>query len=255
MTNKITFSVIVVEDEKLIAKNIIKNIQRANENFKIVATATNGKEAFELIEAYLPNVVFTDIRMPIMDGIELSKLISEKYSFIHCIIISGHSDFTYAKMALKYGVNDYLLKPINLDELTKTLSKIEKDILSSQNEFASTESTYKKPDEIVTLITEYIKNNYHEAIDLTTIASYFGFSVSYLTKIFTKHMNIAPSKFIKEYRINISKQLLRNLSLSISTVGEKVGYPNQFHFSKTFKHITGISPSDYREQYAKSNNL
>lgn len=61
-------------------------------------------------------------------------------------------------------------------------------------------------------------------------------------------MNMTPSKFIKEYRINISKQLLWNFSLPISTVGDKVGYPDQFHFSKTFKQITGMSPSDYREQ-------
>jgi len=254
MIDNITFSAIVVEDEKLIAKNIVKNIYRANDNFEVIGTASNGKEALELIETLLPNVVFTDIRMPIMDGLELSNLIFDKYPFIHCVIISGHSDFSYAKTAIRYGVSDYLLKPINLGELTTTLSEIEKNLLANQKNFKVTEFTYKKPDEIVALVTEYIKNNYHETIDLTVLSSCFGFSISYLTKIFTKYMNMTPSKFIKEYRINISKQLLRNLSLPISTVGEKVGYPDQFHFSKTFKQITGISPSDYREQ-SKSNYL
>ncbi|ALB45148.1 response regulator transcription factor [Clostridium beijerinckii] len=254
MTNNITFSVIVVEDEKLIAKNIIKNIYRANENFEVIGTANNGREALELIETLLPNIVFTDIRMPIMDGLELTKLIFEKYPFIHCVIISGHSDFSYARTAIRYGVSDYLLKPINLGELTTTLSNIEKILLASQNDFNISEFTYKKPNEIVDLVTEYIKSNYHETIDLAALASHFGFSISYLTKIFTKYMNMSPSKFIKEYRINISKQLLRNVSLPVSTVSEKVGYPDQFHFSKTFKQITGMSPSDYRDQ-SKSNYL
>ncbi|AJH00689.1 two-component system response regulator [Clostridium beijerinckii] len=248
MTNKINFSAIVVEDEKLIAKNIIKNIYRANENFEVIGTASNGKEALELIESFLPNIVLTDICMPVMDGLELSKFIFEKYPFIHCVIISGHSDFSYAKTAIRYGVSDYLLKPINLGELTTTLDTIEKNLLANQNDFKVDEFSYKKPNEIVELVTEYIKNNYHETIDLAALASHFGFSISYLTKIFTKYMNMTPSKFIKEYRINISKQLLWNFSLPISTVGEKVGYPDQFHFSKTFKQITGMSPSDYREQ-------
>ncbi len=85
-----------------------------------------------------------------------------------------------------------------------------------------------------------------QTIDLSEISSQFGFSMSYLTKIFTRQMEMPPTKYIREYRINLAKQLLRNQSLSISEVGELVGYPDQFHFSKIFKQVTGKSPSEYR---------
>jgi len=248
LTN-ITFTVIVVEDENLIAKNIVKNIQRANENFEVVSVATDGEDALQQVEEFVPNVVLTDIQMPIMNGLELVKIISEKYPFIRCVIISGHDDFAYAKDALKNHVYDYLLKPINLDELKATLSRIENDLLTSQmkftNELASSGYT---PENIVELTKEYILKNYQEQISLTAMASSFGYSLSYLTKIFIKHVGLSPVKYIRDCRINAAKQLLRNPRIPINIICKKVGYLDPFHFSKTFKQAVGVSPSEYRIQ-------
>ncbi|MCU6735368.1 response regulator transcription factor [Diplocloster agilis] len=241
----ISFTVIVVEDEKLIMKNIIKNIERANTSFEVVATASNGEEAWELVQEYQPNVVFTDIRMPVMDGLELIQRIRKKYDFIACVVLSGYDDFTYAREAIKNQAVDYLLKPVNLEELTGVLARIEQELLAKQEKLTGYDS-YRKPEEIVDLVIEYIHQHYMQTIDLSEISSQFGFSMSYLTKIFTRQMEMPPTKYIREYRINLAKQLLRNQSLSISEVGELVGYPDQFHFSKIFKQVTGKSPSEYR---------
>ena len=180
--SKAKFSVLVVEDEKLIARNISRSIQRVNSSFEVVAIASNGEEALAITDELLPNVVFTDICMPIMDGLELAKRIREKYDFIVCVILSGHNDFAYAKEAIQHQVMEYLLKPVNDDELSEVLRKIEKNLLTFQEEFEMANNTsFQKPENIAELVEEYIHKHYMELLELGEIAEKFGFSVSYLT--------------------------------------------------------------------------
>lgn len=252
MSDEKIFTVVVVEDEKLIAKNIAKNIELVNKNFKVISIESNGEDALSFIKQETPNVIFTDIQMPMMDGIELVKQISEYNNYIKCVVLSGHDDFSYAKSAIEYGVFAYLLKPINLDELSSILKRLELTFISSQ---AMLTSDQKAPsyssEEIAILVKKYIEQNYQKPIDLNLIADHFSFSPSYLTKIFVKYTNITPSKYIMNYRINIAKQLLRDSSLTINMVANMVGYTDPFHFSKTFKQVVGSSPANYREEFGK----
>jgi len=241
---------IVVDDETLIAESIAKNIQNTNEIFEVIAIFTNGLEAWTAIPKLLPDVVFTDIRMPEMDGITLAQKLYESYPFITCVIVTGYGEFEYAKSALRNNVKDYLLKPIDPGELKDTLAKLENRILAAGNIFESdVMNLQKKPEEIVSLTKEYIHNNYGEKIDLGEIADSFGFSLSWLTKIFVRYADIAPSRYIREYRLNIARQLLCNSDLTIAAISQQTGFLDQFHFSKTFKQSMGISPTEYRKAH------
>jgi two-component system response regulator YesN len=242
------YSVLVVEDEALIANNIAKKIQQLNPSFEVVGITSNGLEGLKFTEDYLPNVIFTDIRMPEMDGLQLAKQVHEKYPFILFVIISGYNDFEYAKEAMRYEVSNYLLKPVNYDELAKTLSALETKLLSSRDQFdaATLLHSPNRAKEIVELVKEYIHKNYQNQIDFTSLASEFGFSVPYLSKIFLKYSGITPSKYLRNHRLSISKQLLRNPELSIADISQLTGYLDPFHFSKSFKHVYGISPSECR---------
>lgn len=250
--NKI-FTVVVVEDEKLLAKNIAKNIELVNPNFKVIRIETNGEDALNFIKEQTPNVIFTDIQMPVMDGIELVKHIAQYNNYIKCVILSGHDDFAYAKSAIDYGVFAYLLKPVNLEELTSLLKRLEQNFLSTREMF---ESVGKPPayssEEIAALIKKYIEQNYQKPIDLNLIADHFSFSPSYLTKIFVKYVHVTPSKYIQNYRINTAKQLLGDYSLTINMVANLVGYTDPFHFSKSFKQVTGVSPANFRDNLGKN---
>lgn len=252
MSDEAVFSVVVVEDEKLIAKNIAKNIELLNKNFKVISIESNGEDALAFIKKHPPNVIFTDIQMPVMDGIELLQQISEYNNYIKCVILSGHDDFTYAKSAIEYGAFAYLLKPVKLDELSNLLKRLELTFLSAYDKLSSVQKlpTYSA-EEIAGLVKKYIEQNYQKPIDLNTIADYFSFSPSYLTKVFVKHTNSTPSKYLQNYRINKSKQLLRDSSLTINMVSNMVGYTDPFHFSKTFKQVVGVSPAGFREELDK----
>ncbi len=247
------FTVLVVEDEKLIAKNIAKNIEMVNSNFKVIGIESNGEDALMMIRQQTPNVIFTDIQMPVMDGIELIRQISEYNNYIKCVVLSGHDDFAYAKSAIEFGVFAYLLKPVNLDELANLLKKLELTLLSAHDMLASElrHPSYSSG-EIADLIKKYIEQNYRKPIDLNIIAEHLAFSPSYLTKIFVKHVNITPSKYILNYRINIAKQLLGDFSLTINMIANMVGYTDPFHFSKSFKQVVGMSPAAYRDECEKA---
>ncbi len=245
------YSVLVVDDERLIAKNIAKSIEQIFPDFHVEKICYDGGEAMEYIKSNHVHVVFTDIRMPEVDGLELAKFISENYPYIECVIISGYNDFEYAKSALSYQVKEYLLKPVNKNELSQCLHNIEKHFLASMSDLKSASENNRKgmnAEEIVSLVKQYINKNYQKNIDLGNISANFGFSAPYLTKIFTKYEHMTPSKYIMQYRINIAKQLLADETIPISVLSEQTGFSDQFHFSKTFKQQTGMSPSQYRAE-------
>ena len=118
------YSIVIAEDEPLILENIIEKIEKCNERFTIVASASNGMDALKAIEKVKPDLLFTDVRMPIMDGIELIREVRRIYPDIYIVILSGFSEFSYAQQAMKLDVRDYLLKPLKLDQLVEVLSNI-----------------------------------------------------------------------------------------------------------------------------------
>lgn len=118
------YRAVVVEDELPILENLVAKISSSEQPVQVVGTATDGEQALALIEALHPHILFTDIKMPIMDGMTLIEKALVLLPDLKVVIISGYSEFEYAKQALKYGVADYLLKPVSPPELLLTMQKV-----------------------------------------------------------------------------------------------------------------------------------
>lgn len=116
--------VIIADDEDKICQLIYKLVNWEALEMNVAGIAHNGKEALELVERHIPDIVITDIRMPGYDGLELISKAKELNPLIEFIIISGYQHFEYAQRAIKYGVSDYLLKPIKKEELVGALTKM-----------------------------------------------------------------------------------------------------------------------------------
>lgn len=131
------YKLLIVDDEVEVRKGIIDKIDWDSAGFEIVAEAENGKEALEMFEKTLPDVLLTDINMPFMNGLELSAIVREKYPTTKIIVITGYDEFEYAHKAIKLNVLEYILRPISAAELTdillKTKNKIDSEIAEKEN--------------------------------------------------------------------------------------------------------------------------
>ncbi len=259
--------VIIADDEPKICQLIIKLIDWEELNMTLVATANNGVTTLELIKEKSPDIVITDIRMPGYDGLELIERSKRLNPDLQFIIISGYSQFEYAKTAISHGVKDYLLKPINKSELNESLLRVKKSILEKER-FVKIEKEYKdyikkdidiniKPAAILDDVNKnrvhieqaknYILLNYMNNITLEDIGLYIGFNPSYFSSIFKKETGISFVEYLSQVRIEKSKELLKEPDLKIQDISIMVGYSDVKYFSKLFSKHTGLSPKDYRK--------
>lgn len=122
--------VLIIDDEYLIRKLIINSVDWVNLGFDIIGEAKDGEEALEKIEEARPELVIVDINIPFINGVELSKLIHERYPDIKSIIVTGYGEFEYARQAIEAGVLSYVVKPIIIEEFTQVLLNAKKEILN-----------------------------------------------------------------------------------------------------------------------------
>lgn len=118
------YRLLIAEDDSTIRRGLVKIIEEMDLSVENIQEAENGQSALAMCETFLPHIIITDIRMPLMDGLELIGTIREEQPGLSFVIISGYSDFEYAKKAIQYGVKEYLLKPIEKDELKTALLRI-----------------------------------------------------------------------------------------------------------------------------------
>lgn len=118
------YRVLLVDDEPLIRKGLMATVDWELLGLEVVGEASNGREALECLEAVKPHLIITDIRMPIMNGIEFIEHIRENNDPVKIIILSGFSDYVYLKKAIEYNVDNYLLKPIDQGELLEILGSV-----------------------------------------------------------------------------------------------------------------------------------
>jgi len=116
--------VVIIEDESIIRKGIINKINWESLGAVLIGEAANGAEGLEVLERTPADLVLVDIRMPIMDGPTFISMASASYPHLQFIVISGFNDFEYARQAIRYGVKEYLLKPVDAEELNSQLQKL-----------------------------------------------------------------------------------------------------------------------------------
>lgn len=126
-------TVFLAEDEPIILNNIAKKISNTAEYIEVIGKAENGLKTLDFLANHaIPDILITDIEMPSMNGLELIKQVTASYPSIHIIILSGYDNFEYARTALRYGVKEYLLKPVSQDDLSAVLLKLAEEILEEK---------------------------------------------------------------------------------------------------------------------------
>ena len=119
--------VLIVEDEIRIRNGMANLIEHHTEH-TVIGEAQNGQEGLEMALLYMPDLIITDIRMPVMDGLEMMRKLREQDGDWHFVILSGYSEFEYAKKAIRYGADDYLIKPLAPDDVMSLLDTVQRRI-------------------------------------------------------------------------------------------------------------------------------
>lgn len=153
--------IVVVEDELKILNRISASIPKISPEYAVVGEAKNGVEAIEIITRESPDLVITDIKMPVMNGLDMIRQL--KIMKVNCkfIILSGYADFQFAQEAIKLGSADYLLKPITIENLSNSLKTIEESILheNEKNELRPGKYTFKELFHRVAILDDESSNN------------------------------------------------------------------------------------------------
>ena len=279
------YKMMVIDDEPLTREFLKNNIPLLDGRWEVVMEAMDGQEALEKLEDSMLDLIITDIKMPVMNGIELCKHIREKGSKIKIIILSGFEEFEFAKKAIQYGVHEYLLKPIVKDDLMSSINKItneiefekkQKNVIATVKNFKESSSNCNMDNlknsefikileelidvfgekkthesinesEIVIKVKNYIYFHYSEPLSLAEISQKMNLSSSYLSNIFHKGVGEPYIKFLTRIRMEEACKLLQiTPQIRVYDVALRVGYISDKHFISTFKNYYKMTPGEYQ---------
>ncbi|MFI3887937.1 response regulator transcription factor [Streptococcus parauberis] len=251
------YRLLIVEDEPLIRNWLQGAINYEALQISLLPSARDGQEGITFIKEYQPDIVLTDIMMPIKTGFEMFEETKE-YPY-EKIILSSYSDFAHAKKAMSYGVFTFLEKPLDRNELRDSLLQICMEFKEQKchNKVAIedqliTELGLPQVDQsnwaydIVCLVQS------HYAFHMSTeeLAKQLGYSESYLYKKVKEELGITLKDYINRYRIKKAMQaVMLDSRLRVSEVSEMVGFSDYNYFGKVFRKYTNLTFTEFKENF------
>lgn len=250
---------IIIDDEPVAAAALKKRIMWSEYGIQDVRCVGSMRQAIEIMKDNNFELMLCDIEMPGGSGLELYEWVRTFSKDTECIFVSCHSEYEYVRKALIMGSMDYVLKPVDYEELGSIIKKaIERiDNRNSQNLRHNIDKPYicglscnmanKLQSDTVQIAINYICNNLESNMSINDIAEVAHLNSQYFMRLFKKETGKSVLEFITECRINQAKRILEESNMPIAEVALSVGYDNFSYFSKLFKKYEGITPSEYRK--------
>lgn len=246
------YKILIVEDDSALRFIYSKKKVWSDCGFCIEDQASNGKDALALIEKKRYDLILTDIQMSFIDGIELLREIRSKNIQSEVVLVSSYDEFEYARQGLVLGATDYILKPAEDNKLKEMLLRV-KEKLDSKQEIAKEVKAAAKSLEITVPeegmphnICRYFSDNSDRIITLEEMSESFGFSKDYFGKLFKSHMGVSFNSFYSAVKIEKAKSLLKTGNYKNYEISDMLGYSTVDYFSKIFKEMTGVTPTQFR---------
>lgn len=241
--------ILIVEDEQRARRGLKTLIESVGEEFEVVAEASNGKQALELLRIMEPELVFTDLKMPYMDGCTFIEEAYKKFKDIKYVIVSAYEDFEVARWAIKKDILAYLVKPIIYDEVKEILLRLQfgESMQEKVYKLPGLMEMYPAAHPLVRKALQYIEKNYGKKINQRELADELGISQEYFCTLFAKDIEMNFSAFVKWYRIEKAKSFLAE-GMGREDIAVRTGFSDVKYFYKVFKEITGKSVSAYMNE-------
>ena len=259
---------LIADDEKLEREALAELVQRRFEREVVLEVAENGRKAADTAVLWGADLILMDIEMPGMSGLDAARAVLAQRPSCRVIFVTAYSLFQYAHEAVHLGACDYLLKPVDPDELEASVRRAMRQIETErkleelaaaqpQSEQTETEAEAEDaPEEgensqtalVMAHVRRYLEDNYMFDLSLDSVGEILHISPAYLSAQFKKYQKMNFLDCLTELRINAAKELLADPFRSSAEVASMVGYEDASYFARAFKKRTGMTPTQYRRQ-------
>ena len=259
---------LIADDEKLEREALAELVQRRFEQEVVLEVAENGRKAADTAVLWGADLILMDIEMPGMSGLDAARAVLAQRPSCRVIFVTAYSLFQYAHEAVHLGACDYLLKPVDPDELEasvrRAMRQIEterklEELAAAQPQPEQTETEEEAEDApeesensqtalVMAHVRRYLEDNYMFDLSLDSVGEILHISPAYLSAQFKKYQKMNFLDCLTELRINAAKELLADPFRSSAEVASMVGYEDASYFARAFKKRTGMTPTQYRRQ-------
>ena len=259
---------LIADDEKLEREALAELVQRRFEREVVLEVAENGRKAADTAVLWGADLILMDIEMPGMSGLDAARAVLAQRPSCRVIFVTAYSLFQYAHEAVHLGACDYLLKPVDPDELEasvrRAMRQIEterklEELAAAQPQPEQTETEEEAEDApeesensqtalVMAHVRRYLEDNYMFDLSLDSVGEILHISPAYLSAQFKKYQKMNFLDCLTELRINAAKELLADPFRSSAEVASMVGYEDASYFARAFKKRTGMTPAQYRRQ-------
>ena len=250
---------LLIADDESIERELLYKILSPNPLLELYQVE-NGRLAVTYASLYDVDVVLMDIEMPALNGLQAAERILKDKPSTRIVFITAYSVFDYAREAVKLGALDYILKPVDKEDVLRAVKRAvsqieaERQLLAVQppdEECLEDESTDKAA-LMMAKVKKYLEHSYmNYDLSLDSVSSLLNISPSYLSCIFKRCTGINFLDYITNLRINAAKEHLANPFKSASEIASMVGYDSSSYFTRAFKKNTGFTPTEYRKQVGR----
>jgi two-component system, response regulator YesN len=267
------FKILIIDDEEIIREGLRSVIDGASFGCILVGEAEDGDEGIEMVGSLKPDIVFTDIRMPGLNGLEMISKIKSLKLECKIIILTGFRDFTYAQEAVRLGAFRFLLKPTKTEELTLAIEDAIKEIKKTNSDQKLFDNLKKKIKEqyvlneindvldditsnpdgknssyLVSKALVFMKANFAKELSLKSVADELYISNWHLSKLLKKETGNTFIDILNEIRIEEAKKLLLQPKYKIYEIAGLSGFSDIPYFTKLFKKHTSLTPMEYKNK-------
>lgn len=259
---------LIADDEMLEREALADLVMRRFEREVILEKAENGRKAADSAILWEADLILMDIEMPGMNGLDAARAVLAQRPECKVIFITAYSLFQYAHEAVHLGACDYLLKPVNPDEVEAAIRRAIRQIeagrklaalapvepaAENSEEEAETEGGESDRNALVmSHVRKYMEDNYMFDLSLDSVSEILHISPAYLSAQFKKYQKTNFLDCLTELRINAAKKLLSDPFRPTAEVAAAVGYEDSSYFARAFKKRTGMTPTQFRKEAAKT---
>ena len=230
------YKTIIIDDVRLVRDAIHMLAQWDVFSIDQILEADNAQTGLEIICHEHPDIIITDMKMPIMDGTQLLQKLNELSIKSKIIVISGFSDFKYTRLAIKSGVIDYILKPIDPQDLNNALATAVAQLEQERKSSDAPSMPSKTPasSKVIYDVIAYIDQNYLSPLSLSDLAEHFFLNKEHLSRLFKKETGENLFSYVMTLKLPEAKQLLKTTDMTLDDIAFHLGFSNGNYFSKVF---------------------